>query len=120
MTRKRESECAKEFRSEHHQCWMCRFLERHHTFQAELHHIAGRGRKHDVRANYAALCRGCHQALQSLVDAELVCLVLKWQFDPAHYDSALICDLRGRASTWITDNDVDRCLRVMGMMREVA
>lgn len=119
MARKRHSESAKEFHREHCRCWMCRFLGRRHTSQPELHHIAGRGRIHDVRPNYAALCHRCHQSIQSLVAAELVCLALKRKYDPDHYDPALICDLRGWAATWITDADVDRCDRIMGMMREV-
>ena len=120
MTRKRISESAKVFHCEHYLCWMCQFLGRRHTSQSELHHIAGRGRRHDVRANYAALCQRCHQAIQSVTAAEIVCLVLKWKYDPEYYDPPLICDLRDWAPTWITNADVDRCERIMGMMKEVA
>ena len=118
MARKRQSESAKVFHSEHCWCWMCRFLGRRQA-EPELHHIAGRGRRHDVRENYAALCRRCHQALQSITAAEIVCLVLKRKYDSEHYDPALICDLRDWAPTWITDADVDRCERIMTMMRDV-
>lgn len=120
MTQKRRSKIANEFHSEHHQCWMCRFLGRHNILQAEVHHITGRGRKREVRANFAALCRGCHQAIQSVTDAELVCLVLKWKYDPEYCDPALICELRGWATTWITEAELGRCERVMRIMREVS
>ena len=108
-----------EFHRKHGECWLCRFLGRQQTTLTELHHIAGRGNRHEVCANYAALCRGCHKAVQSLKDSEMVCLVLKWQFDPDNYCAAIICDLRGCAETWITNADVDQCGRIMSMMREV-
>lgn len=117
--KKTTSKSAKEFHSEQFLCWMCMLLERQQVGQTQRHHIAGRGRKHDVRANYAALCQRCHGAIQSVTAAEIVCLVLKWKYDPDHYDPALICELRGWAKTWITDADVDRCERIMGMMCEV-
>ena len=107
------------FHDEQPQCWMCDFLRQEQRLRTELHHIAGRGRHHDVRGNYAALCHRHHRAVQSLVDAELVCLVLKRLYDLEHYDPALICDLRGWSTTWITEADVDRCERIMGIMREV-
>ena len=119
MARKRHTESAKEFHREHPRCWMCQFLGRLSELPAELHHIAGRGRRHDVRENYAALCQGHHQELQSVKDAELVCLVLKRECDPEHYDPSLICDLRGWAVTWMTRADVNRCERIMDIMREV-
>ena len=109
----------KDFHREHPLCWMCDFLGALKVLPAELHHITGRGRRHDVRANYSALCKGHHQALQSHVSAEIVCLVLKRLYDSEHYDPGLICDLRGCSETWITDADVDRCGHVMSMMREV-
>ena len=108
------------FRSEHAHCWMCKFLRCRTDILAELHHIAGRGRKHDVRANYASLCQRCHGVLQSTKDAEVVCLVLKRAYDNDHYDPALICDLRSWSATYIDDFDVKRCERIMNMMREVA
>lgn len=108
------------FRSAHDRCWMCKLLRARAPMLSELHHIAGRGQKHDVQANYAALCPPHHSVLQSRKDAEIVCLVLKRLFDPDHYEPALICDLRGWATTWITDADVDRCEQIMNMMREVS
>jgi len=118
--RQRHSESAKDFHRANPRCWMCEFLGRQQTSPTELHHMAGRGRRHDVRQNYAALCDRCHRALQSVVDAEVVCLVLKLRHDSAHYNPALICDLRGWAPTWINTLDVRRCERIMGIMREVA
>ncbi len=109
----------KDFHREHPLCWMCDFLGALKVLPAELHHITGRGRRHDVRANYSALCQRHHQALQSRMDAEVVCLVLKREYDRIHYDRELICDLRGWSTTWITAADVDRCERIMGIMMEV-
>ncbi len=119
MARKRKS--VEEFHFAHgrDRCWLCEFLGIQTTAEMELHHIAGRGRQHEVRANYAALCQRCHEVIQSRKDSELVCLVLKRQFDSEHYDPALICELRARATTWITEADVDLCERIMDMMREV-
>jgi hypothetical protein len=118
--RARQRKTDGEFSRECNWCWMCAFLGRQQFSPTERHHIAGRGRRHDVRANYAALCSQCHRALQSLEAAEIVCLALKRRYDPEHYDRDLICDLRGCAATWITEGDVDRCRRIMGMMKEVA
>ncbi len=109
----------KEFHGEHGRCWMCEFLRKATIGPVELHHIAGRGRKHDVRANYAALCQKHHQAIQGMKCSELVCLVLKMQYDPEHYDPALICYLRGWAASAIEPGDVYRCERIMSIMREV-
>jgi len=117
--RKQLDESAVDFYREHRWCWMCRFLGHQHTSRPERHHIAGRGRNHDTRANYAALCHECHQAIQSQKAAELVCLVLKRKYDPEHYDPAGICYLRGWAASWMTDADVDRTERIMSMMRGV-
>ena len=110
---------AKEFHDAHPNCWMCDFLRQDQGLRTELHHIAGRGRQHDVRANYAAICHRHHSAVQSLKDAEVVCLVLKRLYDREHYDPALICELRGWAATWLTNAEVARCERIMNMMREV-
>ncbi len=110
----------KEFHSEHGRCWMCEFLRKATIGPVELHHIAGRGRQHHVRANYAALCQCCHLGIQSRCNSEVVCLVLKRKFDPDHYDAALICELRGWASSAVTADDVYRCERIMGMMRDVS
>lgn len=119
MARKRK--IIEEFYGAHTgRCWMCSFLGRRNMCRTELHHIAGRGRRHDVRANFAALCQRCHRVIQSRKDSELVCLVLKWKFDSEHYDPALICELRGWATSAITDTDVERCERIMNMMREVS
>lgn len=109
----------KDFHCDHGRCWMCEFLQKATIGPVELHHIAGRGRKHDVRENYAALCQKHHQAIQSMKCSELVCLVLKRLFDPEHYRPALICELRGWATTWIINMDVDRCERIMNIMREM-
>jgi len=118
MARK-QSANAKEFHREHPQCWMCRFLGHRQMTPTELHHLVGRGRGHDVRPNYVALCQRCHATLQSRTAACNMCLVLKRKYDPDHYDPALMCDLRGWAHTWITPYDVDQCEQIMSMMREV-
>lgn len=116
---KNTNDSAGEFYLDHPGCWMCDFLGRQQTIGTERHHIAGRGRRHDVRANYAALCGKCHRSIQSMKDAELVCLVLKRKYDTAHYETGLMCSLRGWSATWITEADVDRCERIMSIMREV-
>ena len=104
--------------AEHSECWMCRFLDRKQLDRTELHHIAGRGRRHEVRANYAALCSFHHEAIQSRADAELFCLALKSLYDPEHYSPETICELRGRAVSCWTENDVEMCLRIMNLTRE--
>ena len=108
----------KNFRADHPECWMCRFMGVRQSGGTELHHIAGRGNRHNVRENYSALCRAHHQAIQSRRDAELICLVLKREYDEASYNPEIICDLRGWATSWMTDADVDRTQRIMWIMRE--
>ncbi len=103
---------------EHPNCWMCLFLGRKQEDRTTLHHLAGRGRYHECRENYVALCSFHHDALQSRNDAELVCLVLKRAFDPEHYSPETICRLRGRALTCWQDSDVETCRRVMVILRE--
>lgn len=99
-------------------CWMCHFLDQRQRLVTQLHHIAGRGRQHDVWENFAALCSDCHTAIQSRKDAELVCLVLKLTYDYDWYSPALICHLRGRAESCWTRDDVKRAATVMKLMRE--
>lgn len=101
----------------HPSCWMCRFLGQKQAGKSELHHIAGRGRRHERRENYSTLCAGHHAAVQSRWDGEVVCLTLKRLYDLDFYSTAVICSLRGRADTWITEADVTRAERVMDMMR---
>lgn len=97
-------------------CWLCDFHAQKPNM-AELHHIAGRGRGHEVRENYAALCRRHHTAIQSRIGAELICLVLKVLYDRDHYSPETICKLRGRAETCWTDGDVELALRIMIIMK---
>ena len=106
-----------EFHADHPACWMCVFLDVRKPGTTELHHIAGRGRRHHVRENYAALCQRHHAAIQGRMDAELICLVLKYRFDKRHYAPETICDLRGRADSCWTFYDIDRCRRIMEMMK---
>ena len=116
-----KSEAEKQSMSEFHaafpQCWMCLFLETKQSSRTELHHIAGRGKRHHVRENYAALCQRHHMAIQSQMDAELICLALKERYDIDFYSPSTICDLRGKSVTWWTYGDVDRCRRVLNMMK---
>jgi hypothetical protein len=107
-----------EFHADHPHCWMCMFLGVKQTTKTELHHIAGRGKKHDVRENYAALCSRHHETLQSRRDAELICLALKNVFDREHYSPETVCVLRGKAKTCWTDLDVATCHRVMMITKE--
>ena len=123
-----ETRCLEAFREEFPICWMCLFLawmksgwRRPYpasSTKAELHHIAGRGRNHDVRKNYCSLCRRHHTAIQSLKDAELICLVLKRRYDTDYYSPEPICRLRSRAETGWTDADVAQAERIMVIMRE--
>jgi len=99
-------------------CWMCAFLGVKQTTRTTLHHIAGRGRQHERLENYCALSASVHDAIQSRQDAEVMCLVLKRVFDPDHFDPALICKLRGKAETWITELDVLRAERTMSLTRD--
>lgn len=106
--------------AEHDRCWMHLLMGWKQTSQTQLHHIAGRGRRHERRENYAALCAGCHRAIQSRKDSELLCLALKQHYDPHYYSAEVICSLRGRARTAWTDDDVLRAYGVLLLMREVA
>jgi hypothetical protein len=106
--------------AQYRDCWMCRFLERKQATRTTLHHIAGRGKRHECRENYSALCSTDRAAIQSRCEAELVCLVLKKIYDFPHYSPETICSLRGRADTCWTHNDVLRCHRVMDLMKEVS
>lgn len=108
-----------EFHADHPTCWMCKFLDQK-PLPTELHHIAGRGLWHHVRENYAALCQRHHSDIQSISDAELVCLALKWIYDRDNYDAKIICHLRGRAETCWTHSDVVQAVRVMSMIKECA
>ena len=101
---------------EHPHCWLCQFLGCKQEGKTELHHIAGRGQHHERRENYASLCTKHHAAVQSRYDSEVVCLVLKGRFDRAYYSPEVICHLRGRSDTWITELDVNRAERIMEMM----
>ncbi len=113
-----ETRCLEAFREEFPTCWMCLFLAYVKPGKAELHHIAGRGRNHDVRKNYCSLCRSHHTAIQSLKDAELICLVLKRRYDTDYYSPETICWLRGRAEVCWTDMDVTLAERIMEMMKD--
>lgn len=101
-----------EHMAEHPHCWLCRFMGRKPA-KAELHHIAGRGRNHEVRQNYASLCREHHAGIQSRTGAELLCLVLKKRYDREHYSPETVGRLRGRVQEWITDYIVTSCGRVL-------
>jgi len=114
-----ETKARRDHFAEFDECWMCLFLGRKQRFRTELHHIAGRGRNHEVRTNFCALCSACHEAIQSQKDAELVCLVLVKLNNPVFYAPESICLLRGRALSCWTYNDVDQCERIMNMMKYV-
>lgn len=107
--------------AEHTFCWMCKFfrLILSKSKDPELHHIAGKGKRHEVRANYAALCARHHANIQSKKDSELLMLVLLREFAPTHYSPETICDLRGRADTCWTDLDVTRTERTMRTTQEL-
>ena len=121
MTRKNltleEKHSMEQFHADHPKCWMCLFLNQKQVGKTQLHHIAGRGSKHNVAENYAALCARHHRAIQSRADAELACLVLKRLYDREHYAPQVICNLRHRATTCWTENDVELTARIMEMMK---
>jgi DNA-binding helix-hairpin-helix protein with protein kinase domain len=96
---------------------MCRFLGCQQEGKTELHHIAGRGRHHEQRWNYASLCSKHHAAIQSRYASECLCLVLKALYDREFYSPEVICQLRGRADTWITELDMLRATCIMEMVR---
>jgi hypothetical protein len=118
LTKEEKAEREAHF-AEHTECWMCRFLNVQQFGRTQLHHIAGRGKRHEVRANYSALCDGHHASIQSMADAELVCLVLKMLYDLEHCEPETICELRGRAKSCWTMTDIVMCGRVMKIMKEV-
>lgn len=116
-----EKQARQDHMEEHPFCWLCNWRARKdiQEGQTELHHIAGRGRSHECRENYASLCSGCHRKLQSRKDAELICLFLKSLYDGKHYDPERICKLRRYSPQWWTDADVLHCGEVMACMIEV-
>lgn len=104
---------------EHPDCWCCLWFGLKQSTRTELHHIAGRGKGHECRENYASLCANCHSTLQSRAGAELVCLMLKASYDMGHYDPEKICHLRGRAITCWTHNDVAHTIEVTNLLKEL-
>ena len=100
-------------------CWLCNFLGVRQVSRTELHHIAGRGRYHEIRENFASLSANMHRVIQSRKDAELICLVLKKLYDPEHYSPQDICALRGSAITRWTRVDVEQCHNVLMIMRDL-
>jgi hypothetical protein len=105
--------------NEHPECWLCKWLRRKQWKKTELHHIAGRGKQHETRENYAALCADCHSTLQSRNGAELICLWLKSVYDQLYYNPETICELRGRSVNCWTHHDVEQCGNVLRLLMEV-
>lgn len=64
------------------------------------------------RCSWLALCRGCHELMgdYSVWPVERQC-ALKMLVDPKHFDLLKICELRGRAPTAITMEDIKPYLR---------
>lgn len=117
---KAEQEARQAHMDEHPDCWMCMRLGRlKRQGSVELHHIAGRGRNHECRENYASLCANCHRTIQSRENAELLCLHLKFTYDDQHFSPEKICQLRGRATTWWTIHDVIQIGTIVPLIRDL-
>jgi hypothetical protein len=106
------------FRADHPRCWWCLHMGYRQADKTEIHHIAGKAHPDcECCENYAALCRRHHAAIQSRQGAEAACLALKMRFDRGHYSPAMICRLRRKAESWITDSDVELAANVLAIAR---
>lgn len=90
-------------------CWQCgkRGAWKHGL---EIHHIVrGTSRELDDLATTAMLCHDCHEKEHFTFDhlGLWKMLALKQKRDPQNYDLARVCAARGRATTSITQAEVD-------------
>ena len=95
-------------------CWFCDSEKFH------VHHLAGRGNEsYECQSNYLAACLECHAALHRLPSSVkcAVSLAAKKMYDPEHYDRLGILQLAMRASSAVTEQDVDDWVRLMGGKR---
>lgn len=94
------------FRREFPICMACR-----NKTATDIHEIPrgpARRKAYGDRRGWLHLCRPCHEEIgdYSKVPIERA-LVLKWRFDPAHFDLAWINTTRNRAPTAITLKDLE-------------
>jgi hypothetical protein len=90
-------------------CWKC---GKRSDWGKDLfihHFVRGTSKKENDLKTTIMLCGRCHDAEHNLPDClRLIgCLRLKKRIDPEHYDLAHVCKVRGRASTSITEEEVD-------------